>query len=135
MAEQSVVWGHPCPQMVFLGLQGAALGGAGLGKDSKSPGQLWSPAAPSPDLTLALPAYLGQVPPGRGSPGSGWLYQGPEGRNSAFTSQAGVRWLPFPGLLGVPQGFASSLLCLHCAFVIIITERSHRAGFSEPRPL
>lgn len=135
MAEQSVVWGHPCPQMVFSGLQGAALGGAGLGKDSKSPGQLWPQLLPALTSPWRCLLTWGQVPPARRSPGSGWLYQGPEGRSSAVTARAGVRWLPLPGLLGVPQGFASSLLCLHCAFVIIITERSHRAGFSEPRPL
>lgn len=45
----------------------------------------------------------------------------------------GGRWPSLPGLLSVPQGFDSSLLSLHCAFVIIVTERSHCAGLSEPR--
>lgn len=73
VAERRVVWGHLCPHMLSLQLQGAALGGPGLG----------------PSCPPALPAYLGQVPPGR-QPWIGVAPPGPAGRGSASTSWVGA---------------------------------------------
>ena len=71
---------------------------------------------------LVLPAYLGQVHPSRAGEGvgrPGWAQQ--------------PVWPPLPGPPGIPQGFGSSSLCPDHAFVIITTERRHRAGlFGAP---
>lgn len=96
--------GHRCTGVVFWGSGVLPLVGP-CGTDSGSPGRPRSPAAPA----LALPAYLG-----RG---------GSTGNQQGGVAGEGVARGGGPR---VSPRFRFLWLCLHCAFVIIITERAAR---------